>query len=1143
MEIRGAKSVVAWGDPAMTGSAEAGAFVLPVGTVAFLLTDVEGSTRAWEAEPEAMATAMARHTEILEAAVSAHGGVCPPAQGEGDSVVAAFARPSDAVLAARDAQLALVAEAWPTAEPLRVRMAVHAGEARVVDDGNYAGQAIIRTARLRDVAHGGQVLVSAPARDLTIDHLGDAVTFLDLGEHRLRDLARPERVYQLQGTDLPAEFEPLASLDARPHNLPVQLSTFIGRHAEIATVVGLLGSNRLVTIAGAGGAGKTRLAQHVAAEVLDRFTDGTWWIELAEVNDPAAIAATVSAVVGVKAEVGEGAATAFADRLGARRALLVLDNCEHLVAGVAAFVDEVLRRCPAAAVLATSREPLEVSGEVAWRIPPLTLPAPSEHIPIAALPQYESVRLFVDRARSVRPNFHLTDENGPAVAAICTRLDGIPLALELAAARCRSTSPERILEGLTDVFHLLTSGGRTALPRQQTLEASIAWSHDLLAPIEQVLFRRLAVFSGGCTLDDAEAVLADDQVDVGLVLDLLDRLIAQSLVHLDDTGDVPRYRLLETVRQYATRRLDDAGEGEAFRRRHAGRFLTLAEEIGVAVEGPDEWPAYGRAVAERDNLALALSSLAAAGAWEDHARLTLGLAWVRAVTEPIAGLRDLTLGVEHVPTDSALAARLLAMRATARCFHLDPAGASADAAAATSRALEVPDPRATGQAQSAFGYLLAYVDPVAADGVLVAAIESARLGGDPFVEAWAWAVKLTASACFRGDGPAGRADIEAAEDAVGRLGNRWVEFYVDSAVAVAHCVRAEFDEAARRIERAELALERMASVTGLPMAYLLRQSSTGATVLFARAYLGSVDVVAPDLDEMEAMIETGLAEGQLFLPIAVATMVGLTRWTRGDAAGAVAELDAAAEHARAAGAANFLAIATTHAAQIRDEQGQSAEARDRLAAVEVPAMTCGSHFALARFNCAAAAFALEDGEIAEADRRAHEALSLARTHRLVWEGVMALEVLAGVAARTASPVEAARLAGAAHQLRGTHHLDILSAVARARLDATLDLARAALEDDAFDVAWHEGVAMDLEEVAAFAQRARGERKRPALGWDSLTPTERLVVEQVELGRTNPQIAETLLMSRDTVKTHLAHVFTKLGVKSRSELAAAAARRG
>ncbi|MDP1807450.1 MAG: hypothetical protein Q8K72_19895, partial [Acidimicrobiales bacterium] len=412
----------------MTGPDEAGGFALPAGTVAFLLTDVEGSTRAWEAEPDAMAAAMDRHNAILDAAVSAHGGVCPPAQGEGDSIVAAFARPSDAVLAARDAQVALVAEAWPTSVPLRVRMAVHAGEARFIDDGNYAGQAIIRTARLRAITHGGQVLVSAPARDLTVDHLGDAVAFRDLGEHRLRDLARPERVYQLEGTGLLDAFAPLQSLDAHPHNLPVQLSTFIGRVAEIATVAGLLGSNRLVTVAGAGGGGKTRLAQHVAAEVLERFADGVWWVELAEIADPAVIAATISTAVGVKGEIGDGALDALAERLGDRRSLLVLDNCEHLVAPVAALVDHVLRRCPGIVVLATSREPLEVAGEIAWRIPPLGIPTENGRTPIGALPQFDSVRLFVERARAVRPNFHLSDDNGPAIAAICTRLDGIPLA-------------------------------------------------------------------------------------------------------------------------------------------------------------------------------------------------------------------------------------------------------------------------------------------------------------------------------------------------------------------------------------------------------------------------------------------------------------------------------------------------------------------------------------------------------------------------------------------------------------------------------------------------------------------------------------------------------------------------------------------
>ena len=1130
-----------WGDPALTGSDEAGGFALPAGTVAFLLTDVEGSTRAWETEPDAMAAAMDSHNAILDAAVSAHGGVCPPAQGEGDSIVAAFARPSDAVLAARDAQVALVAEEWPTSTPLRVRMAVHAGEARFIDDGNYAGQAIIRTARLRAITHGGQVLVSAAARDLTVDHLGDGVAFRDLGEHRLRDLARPERVYQLEGTGLLDDFAPLRSLDAHPHNLPVQLSTFIGRVAEIATVAGLLASNRLVTIAGAGGAGKTRLAQHVAAEVLDRFDDGVWWVELAEVVDSAVIAATISTVVGVKGEIGDGALDALAERLGDRRALLVLDNCEHLVAPVAALVDHVLRRCPGIVVLATSREPLEVGGEIAWRIPPLGIPIENGRTPIAALPQFDSVRLFVERARGVRPNFHLSDDNGPAIAGICTRLDGIPLALELAAARCRSLSPERIHAGLTDVFHLLTGGGRTALPRQQTLEASIAWSHDLLAPEEQTLLRRLAVFNGGCTLDDAEAVVADETLDAGAVLDLLDRLVAQSLVHLDDNDTIPRYRQLETVRQYATRRLDEAGEGDELRARHADRFVSIAEEIGVAVEGADELAGYARVVAERDNFAAALDCLAADEQWADYARLVLGLAWARMITDPVQGSRDLSAALDHLPVGSPTTARLLAARAMSRAYNVDVSAASLDGNAALLVADANGDERSVGRAKLAMGFALMFIEPLAAADMLAAALEHSGRASDRFGEVYATVSRATGTIDARGDMVAGWEQIHQAEEAAHDLGGTYLTAYVHAAAAVALCVQGRFPEASERVDKAERSLSEFGRAVRLPDAYLVRTSFAGNMIAHTRTWLGLALVKPFDLEETALLVEAARVEGQLFVFFGVGSMMAAAHAALGEPERGRAEAAVIAETMKAVGADFWIGIGGVFEAADRHAMGDVVAARHLLRANEELVERCGCIYQLARVHHRAGAFAIFEGKIAEAERRAHECLSLARTHDYGSEGSLALELLAAVAAATSSPVEGVRLAAAAARIRGDRAIYGRGAGDGERLNAALALCRDALGDEAYEAAWVEGYALSLAEAVEYAQRARGERKRPTLGWESLTPTERLVVEHVEAGLTNPQIAEELLISPETVKTHLSHVFTKLGIKSRSELAAAATR--
>ena len=496
-----------WGDPLVTGSWSPGSFALPAGTVTFLLTDVESSTKMWELESAAMADAIARHYELLDAAISSHGGVRPLEQGEGDSVVAAFSRASDAVLAALDAQRALFEEPWPTPSPLKVRMAVHTGEARLRDERNYAGQAVIRTARLRAIAHGGQVVISSAARDLVIDHLGDDVTLVDLGVHRLKDLARPEHVWQLAHADLSADFPPLRSLDAVPNNLPVTLSSFIGRFDDIVTVVGLLVDNRLITLTGSGGAGKTRLAQQVAAEVAERYPDGVWWVDLVGLTNPALVPSAISRATMVPEDPGDPL-VGIAERLSEKSMLLVLDNCEHLLDGCADVAAALLASCSDVTVLATSRAPLNVPGELSWRVPPLALPArDAGHEPVAVLSQYDAVRLFADRAIKGRQNFRLHDDNAATVAEICARLDGIPLAIELAAARCRVLTPAQILDGLGNTIGMLAGGPRVVLPRHQTIEASIAWSHSLLSDTEQLLLRRLAVFASAFTLDAAEAVV------------------------------------------------------------------------------------------------------------------------------------------------------------------------------------------------------------------------------------------------------------------------------------------------------------------------------------------------------------------------------------------------------------------------------------------------------------------------------------------------------------------------------------------------------------------------------------------------------------------------------------------------------------
>ena len=557
--------------------------MLPTGTVTFLFTDLEASTRLWETHPEAMPAALARHDSLLRQAVEAHGGTVVKTTGDG--LHAAFASALAAAHAAVAAQQALEAEAWGDPGPLRVRAALHTGEAEL-RDGDYYGPALNRAARLMGAAHGGQILLSAATAAL----LQQAdLQLIDLGEHRLRDLAAVEHVFQLNTPGLRSDFPPISSLATYAHNLPVQLTSFVGREREMAEVKRLLSTTRLLTLTGPGGTGKTRLALQAAADLLDRYAGGAWLVELATLSDPSLIGQAVAAALCIQEQPGRSLDEVLIDYLRYKRLLLLLDNCEHLVEACARLADRLLRACPDLTILVSGREALSIAGEVTFQVPSLRVPPvpdPADPPPASAMLAYEATRLFVERAQAARPDFRLTDANAPAVAQICYRLDGIPLAIELAAARVKVLPPEQIAARLSDRFRLLTGGSRTALPRQQTLQALIDWSWDLLPEPERRLLRRLSVFAGGWTLEAAEAVASGDaggqeSLDV---LEGLVQLVAKSLVMAGDEG---RYHLLETIRQYARDRLWAAGEGEALRDRHAGFFLALALEADPHLAGPN----------------------------------------------------------------------------------------------------------------------------------------------------------------------------------------------------------------------------------------------------------------------------------------------------------------------------------------------------------------------------------------------------------------------------------------------------------------------------------------------------------------------------------------------------------------------------
>jgi predicted ATPase/class 3 adenylate cyclase len=618
---------------------------LPTGTVTFLFTDVEGSTRLWELFPRAMQAALAVHDALLRGSVEARGGSIVKTTGDG--VLAVFASARDALDAAVIVQHELTSAEWSDTEPLKVRIGVHTGEAEL-RDGDYFGSEVNRAARLMSIAHGGQIVLSSSTASL-ID--ATAVELRDLGEHRLVGLSRPERVWQVCVPGLARDFPPLRSVDATPGNLPRPMTSFVGREALVADVAERVRSQPLVTLTGVGGVGKTRLALEVAARIAGDVPDGAWLCELAPLSDPDAIWETVASALRVTRVPGRGVDELVVEYLRSKQLVLVVDNCEHLLDAVAALVQTIAERCPGVAVLATSREGLGLPGEQIMAVRSLGIPP--EDAAGDALSQAESMVLFCDRARSVRSDFRPSAHDEAAIAVVCRRLDGIPLAIELAAARLRSLRPDDIVDRLDQRFKLLTRGSRAALERHQTLRNTIDWSYELLDDGERRALNRVSVFASGCDLQAAEAVVGDEELDALDVVDVIGQLVDKSLVlaETDDDGRL-RYRLLETVRQYAQEQLETSGEAATIRRRHADHFLAVAETVGAGLRSPDQlrWARVARR--EIDNLRTALDWAVETTAPEHALRLVRALALTRTTVGDItSGWTELALTVPGATDD------------------------------------------------------------------------------------------------------------------------------------------------------------------------------------------------------------------------------------------------------------------------------------------------------------------------------------------------------------------------------------------------------------------------------------------------------------------------------------------------------------
>jgi predicted ATPase/class 3 adenylate cyclase len=577
----------------------------PTGTVTFLFTDIEGSTTRWEHHPEAMRAALARHDALLRSIITASNGFV--FKMVGDAVYAAFADAADAIAAAVAGQRAVAAEAWGEVSPLRVRMALHTGAAQNRDD-DYFGPTLNRVARVLSTGYGDQILLSVATVELIRDALPAGASLKDLGEHALKDLLRPEHIFQLTIPEVPSDFPALKSLTHQPHNLLVQPTPFLGREQEVASVCQMLSrpEARLLTLTGPGGIGKTRLGLHAAAELADQFTDGVWFVALAPLSDAELVVPTIMQTLSIKEVGGQPLLTQLKAALKDRLMLLVLDNFEQVV-DAAVQVAELLSACPKLKLIVTSRVVLHVQAEHEFAVPPLSLPDPKRLPDLVTLSQYEAVALFIQQAQAVKADFAVTNANAPAVAAICARLDGLPLAIELAAARSKLLSPQALLARLSQRLVVLTSGARDVPVRHQTLRNTIAWSYDLLEEDEKTLFRRLSVFVGGCTLEATEAICNANRDLEEDVLDAVARLVDKSLLRqVAEIDSEPRLLMLETIREYGLERLEASGEAEAMRRQHATFFLQQALESFPKMHSAEQSTWFKRLEADHDNLRAAL---------------------------------------------------------------------------------------------------------------------------------------------------------------------------------------------------------------------------------------------------------------------------------------------------------------------------------------------------------------------------------------------------------------------------------------------------------------------------------------------------------------------------------------------------------
>jgi predicted ATPase/class 3 adenylate cyclase/Tfp pilus assembly protein PilF len=992
----------------------------PITPVTFLFTDVEGSTRLWETSPERMGPALARHDALMREAIQRHGGSVFATAGDGFG--AAFAAAGDALSAALDAQRAMLSEPWPPPVVIKVRMALHTGNAEVRGD-DYFGPSLNRVARLLAAGHGNQVLVSEATALAAAGTLPEGASLQDRGSHRLRDLQEPEHVFQLCHADLPRALPPLRSLSTHPNNLPQQLTSFIGREKDIADVKALMDASRLVTLTGSGGCGKTRLALQVAADALETYPDGTWLVELAALADPALVTQTVAKELGLKDARGKSLEQSLVEHLATKRTLLVLDNAEHLLAECATLADTLLRRCARVSLLVSSREGLAIAGEATYRVPSLPMPDPRRDTAPASVERHEATRLFVERVRLHTPDFAVTAQNAVTLASICSRLDGIPLALELAAARVRAMSVEELNRRLDQRFRLLSGGSRTALPRQQTLRSLIDWSYDLLNATEQTLLCRLAIFAGGWTLDAAERVCSGDGVDDAAVLDLLTSLVDKSLVQADgEGGAATRYRLLETVRQYARDRLLERGDGARWRDRHLAYFVALAEAAEPELARAGQRAQLDALDTEHDNLRAALTWAASDGGditlgtrlasalwsfWFVRGYLGEGRAWLSAL-------------IQALPADASTALRARALLALGTLVRQQGEYAAAREIYVQSMDLARTrgDARAAASAQSNIALVDFHLGDYAGARQLVEATiaEQRGLGDAPGL-----AVSLNSHGMVlvdQGEYALGRAAYEESLAIRRRLGDTHGVAQLLNNLAIVAIHQDDFTRARALYEEG----------------------------LVLRRQLGDKRGIALTLNNMaEAAAQQGDHSGTRLFEEALAAFREL-----GDQRGIALAL-----------------INLGAAAMERGDDGQAASMFEESLAVH---RASGDRQGVALSLNGLGLVALQSNDGAAARARFVESLAIVRElgdRRAIAE---ALEGVAAATARLGSAFDAARFWGTAERLREVIGAP-LHAGERPRHQALVATARASCGDAAgkdFSAAWAQGRSMPVEQAIALA---------------------------------------------------------------------------